>query len=202
VVNIEFFYDCSSPWTYLGFDSILKLQEDVGFNIKWKPFLVGGVFNTVNPSVQHGRDYPVPAKATYLHKDLADWARHQELDIKWPMTVFPVNSVKAMRGCFVAEEHNKIVPYSMAVFDTYWGQDQDISQEHVMREICAQVGLDADELLEKIANPVYKDRLKANTQELMDRGGFGTPTIFVNGEDMYFGNDRMELILAAIERAS
>jgi 2-hydroxychromene-2-carboxylate isomerase len=143
----------------------------------------------------------VPAKATYLHKDLADWAHHQELDIKWPMTVFPVNSVKAMRGCFVAEEHDKIVPYSRAIFEIYWGEDQDISQDDVLREVCARVGLDADELLEKVTIPAYKDRLKVNTQELIDRGGFGTPTIFVGGDDMYFGNDRMELIMAVIERA-
>jgi 2-hydroxychromene-2-carboxylate isomerase len=200
MASVEFFYDCSSPWTYLGFDSILRLQEELGFDITWKPFLVGGVFNAVNPSVQQSRDFPVPAKAAYLQKDLLDWARHQEIDINWPMTVFPVNSVKAMRGCFVAEEHDKIVPYSRAVFDTYWGQDKDISQENVLREICASVGLDADELLEKVTVPAYKDRLKANTQELIERGGFGTPTTFVNGDDMYFGNDRMELILAAIER--
>ncbi len=135
-----------------------------------------------------------------MFKDLADWARHQNLNIKWPMSVFPVNSVKAMRGCFVADEHGKIEPYSRAVFDTYWGQDKDISQDDVIREICAGVGLDADELLEKAAVPEYKDRLKANTQELMDRGGFGTPTTFVNGGDMYFGNDRTPLIREAIAR--
>ena len=117
------------------------------------------------------------------------------------MTVFPVNSVKAMRGCFVAEEHDKIVSYSRAVFEIYWGEDQDISQDDVLREVCARVGLDTDELLEKITIPAYKDRLKANTKELIDRGGFGTPTIFVGGDDMYFGNDRMELIMAVIERA-
>ena len=145
MTTVEFFYDCSSPWTYLGFDSILRLRDEIGFEITWKPFLVGGVFNAVNPSVQHSRDFPVPAKATYLHKDLGDWARLQGLDIGWPRTVFPVNSVKAMRGCFVAEEHDKIVPYSRAVFASYWGDDQDISKDDVLRGICAQVDLDADD---------------------------------------------------------
>jgi 2-hydroxychromene-2-carboxylate isomerase len=105
-----------------------------------------------------------------------------------------------MRGCLVAEEHGRIVPYSRAVFETYWGEDRDISQEDVLREVCGRVGLDADELLEKIADPVYKDRLKANTQELIDRGGFGSPTTFVNGGDMYFGNDRTPLIRDALDR--
>ena len=132
-----------------------------------------------------------------LGRSIAD----AELDIGWPRTVFPVNSVKAMRGCFVAEEHDKIVPYSRAVFASYWGDDRDISQDDVLRGICAQVELDADELLEKVAVPSYKERLKASTQELMERGGFGTPTTFVNGDDMYFGNDRIPLIRDAIKRA-
>lgn len=200
MTTVEFFYDCSSPWTFLGFDSLLRLQDEIGFDITWKPFLVGGVFNTVNSSVQHNRDHPVVPKMTYMLKDLADWARHQGLEIKWPMTVFPVNSVKAMRGCFVAEEHGLIVPYSRAVFEIYWGEDQDISKEDVLRTVCGRVGLDADELFEKIADPAYKDRLKANTKELIDRGGFGTPTTFVNGGDMYFGNDRTVLIRDAVER--
>jgi 2-hydroxychromene-2-carboxylate isomerase len=200
MASVEFFYDCSSPWTYLGFDSILRLRDEMGFEVTWKPFLVGGVFNAVNPSVQQSRDFPVPPKAAYLHKDLGDWARLQGLNIGWPRTVFPVNSVKAMRGCFVAEEHNKLIPYSRAVFDAYWGDDQDIGQEPVLRAICANVGLDGDELMEKVGIQTYKDRLKANTQELIDRGGFGTPTTFVDGTDMFFGNDRIPLIRAAIER--
>lgn len=201
MTTVEFFYDCSSPWTFLGFDSLLSLSDEMGFDITWKPILVGGIFNSINPSVQHNRDNPVPAKATYQYKDLADWARLQGITIAWPPAVFPVNSVKAMRGCFVAEEHGKIVPYSRAVFETYWSDNQDISQDDVLRGICARVGLDPDEVFEKIADPAYKDRLKANTQELMDRGGFGSPTTFVGGDDMYFGNDRTPLIRDAIERA-
>ena len=70
--RLEFFFDCSSPWTYLAFENILKLKLPV--EIEWRPFLVGGVFNTVNDSVYQNRANPVPAKARYYAKDLADWA--------------------------------------------------------------------------------------------------------------------------------
>jgi 2-hydroxychromene-2-carboxylate isomerase len=96
---IEFFFDVSSPWTWLGFESIQPLAADLGVPIEWRPILVGGVFNAVNGSVYESRKNPVPAKARYMLKDLADWARLQGLTIKFPPSVFPVNSVKAMRAC-------------------------------------------------------------------------------------------------------
>ena len=96
---IEFFFDCSSPWTYLAFHNIQPLAKELGVEINWRPILVGGIFNTVNPSVYASRETPVPLKARYMKKDLADWARSAGLAIKMPPTVFPVNSVKAMRGC-------------------------------------------------------------------------------------------------------
>ena len=72
---IEFFFDCSSPWTYLAFHNIQPLAEELGVEISWRPILVGGIFNTVNPSVYAQRETPVPLKARYMKKDLADWAR-------------------------------------------------------------------------------------------------------------------------------
>src|SRR4029453_14042028 len=87
----------------------------------WRPILVGGIFNTVNPSVYEGRQHPVPAKARYAAKDLRDWARFYGLELKFPPTVFPVNSVKALRGALVALEAGRIGPYSERVFRAYFG---------------------------------------------------------------------------------
>ena len=93
---IEFFFDCSSPWTYLAFHNIQLLAREFRETIRWRPILVGGIFNTINPSVYQSREKPVPAKARYYKKDIADWARLAGLRIKTSSTVFPVNSVKAM----------------------------------------------------------------------------------------------------------
>jgi 2-hydroxychromene-2-carboxylate isomerase len=116
-----------------------------------------------------------------------------------PPSVFPVNSVKAMRMCLVLGD--RLVPFATAVFEAYWGGDQDISQDAVLREICARVGLDADDLLAAQAADDIKAQLRANTDAVMARGGFGSPTIFIGGTDMYFGNDRLPLVRAALERA-
>ena len=190
--KLEFFYDCSSPWTYLAFTKIEEVAARHKADLIWRPILVGGVFNAVNPSVYETRERPVKPKARYYAKDLQDWAHLYGITIGQP-TVFPVNSVKAMRGAFVAHEHGRISPYSRRVFESYWGANRDISQDEVLRDIVRAVELDEKEYFSKIAQPEYKEKLKANTDELINRGGFGSPTIFVEG-DMFFGNDRLALV--------
>jgi 2-hydroxychromene-2-carboxylate isomerase len=199
--TLEFFFDCSSPWTYLGFERIQPVAAAHGVQVDWKPILVGGVFNAVNPSVYASREHPVPAKTAYQAKDMQDWARHVGIKIVWQPKVFPVNSVKAMRACIVAAEEGKLVPLARAVFQAYWGDDLDISQDAVLKPLFARAGLDADRMFQRIAGNEIKAALKANTDELIARGGYGSPTIYVDKTDMYFGNDRMPLIEAALERA-
>ena len=113
--------------------------------------------------------------------------------------MFPVNSVKAMRGAFVADDHRIIAQYSRRVFECYWGDDRDISQDEVLREIVREVGLDEKEFFSKITSDEYKAKLRDNTEELIARGGFGSPTIFVEGS-MFFGNDRLPLVEHALSR--
>ncbi|HEX5263968.1 MAG TPA: 2-hydroxychromene-2-carboxylate isomerase [Phenylobacterium sp.] len=195
---IEAFFDCSSPWTYLAFANLRDLAVELNVEIKWRPILVGGVFNTVNPSVYAQRADPVPAKARYMRKDLADWARHTGLRIKFPPSVFPVNSVKAMRGCIALEPQGKLIDFAAAAFEAYWGDDLDISQDSILADVCSRAGVDPAAFFEAITRPEIKDQLRANTDELIARGGFGSPTIFVGGDDMYFGNDRLPLIRDAV----
>ena len=203
MATVEFFYDYSSPWTYLAFTKIDGLCRKYNADLQWRPFLVGGVFNTVNPSVYEFREKGVPAKQHYMAKDMSDWARYYGLKIVMPPSVFPVNSVKALRGALVALEHpGKFLPYSYRVFETYWGEDQDISQDEVLRKIVAAVGIDEEEYFDKIKRQDYKDRVRANTDAVIERGGFGTPTIYVNGDSMFFGNDRLVLVEEELKRSA
>ena len=196
---IEFFFDCSSPWTYLAFHNIQPLAKEFGEKISWRPILVGGIFNSINPSVYASREKPVVPKARYMKKDLADWARSAGLAIEMPPTVFPVNSVKAMRGC-IWLGNEAMVPFAKAVFEAYWGDDKDISREPVLAEICTSLGIDPEKLLTGIGDEGIKNALKSNTDEAIARGAFGSPTIFIDKTDMYFGNDRLPLVREALRR--
>lgn len=201
MAKLEFFFDCSSPWTYLAFHNIQPVLAARDVDTDWRPILVGGLFNTINPSVYAARENPVPAKQRYQAKDLQDWARASGITITWTPAVFPVNSVKAMRGCIVAGREGKLIDYARATFEAYWGADRDISQPDVLADIAGAAGLDPEAVAAATADQEIKDALKRNTEEVAKRGGFGTPTMFVNGADMYFGNDRLPLVEAALQAA-
>lgn len=198
--RVEFFFDCSSPWTYLGFEALCTAAPADGFAIDYRPFLVGGVFNTVNPSVYEGRARPVVPKARYFTKDLHDWIRRSGLAIKWTPSIFPVNSARAMRLCLIAADAGRCEAMARRIFQLYWGEDRDIAQPDVLADACAAAGLDAAAALEQADTPELKARLRANTDELIARGGFGSPTYFVGGTDMYFGQDRLLLVREAVAR--
>jgi 2-hydroxychromene-2-carboxylate isomerase len=201
--QLEFFFDISSPWTYLAFHNIQPLATELKAKIHWKPILVGGIFNSVNPSVYASRENPVPAKRDYMLKDLRDWARQAGLKIVMPPKVFPVNSVKAMRACIwlaqQAGDSAAMLPFATAAFEAYWAREQDISQDDVLAELCEATDVNVKALFRGIAEPAIKDQLKSNTEEVIRRGGFGSPTMFV-GDDMYFGNDRLPLLRSALLR--
>ena len=83
-MQLEYFFDCSSPWTYLSYARIESICLATETELVWRPFLVGGVFNTINQSVYEARANPIPVKARYYQKDLQDWARFVGLEIGMP----------------------------------------------------------------------------------------------------------------------
>ena len=197
MATLEFFFDCSSPWTYLAFTRLPALLERTKAAVVWRPILVGGVFNEVNRDVYDRRANPEPRKASYYEKDLQDWARLCGIRIGKP-PMFPVRAVSVMRCVIAADEKGALVPFARAAFETYWGDLEDISRKDVLAKIAQRAGLDGDALLARSEAPEVKDRLRVNTEEVIARGGFGSPTMFVNSSDMYFGNDRLPLVEAAL----
>ena len=195
---IEFYFDCSSPWTYLAFAEIVSLSQRHELNIDWKPVLVGGVFNTVNQDIYEFRKKPNPLKLGYSNNDLHLWAKVRGISISFP-EVFPVNSVKAMRGCFFAMKGNQLVEFASNIFQAYWSEGKDISQDDLLLDIAKNSNLDTEEFKKFITSQEAKDLLIKNTDELIERGGFGSPTFFYK-EKMFFGNDRLHLLEEAITK--
>lgn len=197
---VEFFFDISSPWTYLGFEALTAAAREDGFGICFRPFLVGGVFNTVNPSVYEARAAAANPKTRYFWKDLNDWIARSGLAIAFPPTIFPINSARAMRCALVAADAGACEAFARRAFQLYWGEDRDITRPDVLAEACAAAGLDAAAALAAADSPELKARLRADTDEIIARGGFGTPTFYVGGTDMYFGQDRIGLVREAMRK--
>jgi 2-hydroxychromene-2-carboxylate isomerase len=203
MIKLECFYDCTSPWTYLAFTGLQPIAARYGVDIQWRPILVGGVFNAVNQDLYAQREaaFGNKRRMTYMMKDLRDWADLRSVDITWP-SFHPANAVKCMRGCFVAEAQGKILEYSRAIFEAYWGRNEDVSQTDVLAAIVESLGMDSTAFLASIGQQDVKDKLRANTEEVIARGAYGSPTIYINGDDMYFGNDRLQLVEAKLEALS
>jgi 2-hydroxychromene-2-carboxylate isomerase len=201
-MKVEFFFDCSSPWTYLAFENIQPLAAEFVAEIVWRPILVGGIFNAVNPGVQYQKRLATepPRKMAYFLKDLRDWEGASGLKIMFPPPGHPVNSVKAMRACLVLREQGKLVPWARAVFRAYFGEGLDISSEAVLTKLCDAVDVDAAWLLARITDQPVKDELRSNVDEAIARGAFGSPTMYLDRDDMYFGVDRLPLLRIAMER--
>jgi len=198
---LDFYFDVSSPWTYLAFRNIQPMALELNASISWRPVLVGGIFNTVNQGMYTSREDGNSPRNRYILKDLQDCARQTGLNIVFPPRVFPVNSVKAMRGCIwlaqnAASKHH-LLAFIEAAFAAYFTRQEDISQDGVLANICRDLGIDADAFAEGIMQPDIRQALKANTDEAIARGVFGVPSFFV-GDDMYFGNDRLDLLRLAV----
>jgi 2-hydroxychromene-2-carboxylate isomerase len=195
---IEFFFDCSSPWTYLSFNALKNLAEDHNLELRYKPILVGGIFNSVNPSVYENRSKPIPIKEKYYLDDIQNWAASRDVVINWP-SIFPINSVRAMRGCLYAESNNTLHEYALSVFKAYWTDDKDISSNKVLEDICFENDLDSKKFFEFIDMPSTKQELIDNSKDLIEKGGFGSPTFFYK-DKMFFGNDRLDLLASLLKK--
>ena len=171
-----------------------------GAEIRWRPALADRIFAAVNPKRLKNRLAVESHIASYQQKNLKDWARFCSISITLP-DGWPVDSTHALAGAIAAFEQDLIVQYSNAVFVAYFTDGEDISQTAVLVEIAASAGLDTGAFEANIREPKALDQVLRNSDELIKRGGFGIPTMFV-GDDMYFGNHSMPLVELALGQAS
>lgn len=198
MAHVEFFYDLSSPWTYLAFNNIQPILVETCANVRWRPFLVGGVFNAVNPGVYQARAEPMDPKIVHNYRWLHEWALLAGLPLVFPTSHHPVKSVLAMRACCVLEtDQRALYQFSKAAFDAYFAWGENLDEPDVIRTIADKCGLDGGSLISGIAEQPVKNQLRSNTEEAIARGAYGSPTILI-GDALYFGNDQLPLVRAAL----
>lgn len=186
--KVEFYFDFSSPYTYIASNRIEKICEDNGVELEWKPFLLGGVFNEIGsvPAIQ------IDNKFCYLRQDFEESAIFYGVDFKFP-DQFPLNSVRSMRGAFAAQEKGKLVEYTHEMFRLYWTQGVDLSKAEILGEAVEKIGINTQWFLNRIAEQEIKDKLRDETSFAIERGLFGAPTMFVD-DKMFWGNDRLDFL--------
>jgi len=201
--TIEFFFDLSSPWTALAFHRIRPMLAQSGAALRLRPFLVGGVHNQVNASFVQSRSDDITAPK-WLHSGrvLMDWAAFCGVTMNFPSKHHPLRSVHAMRVCCQLEHDQAALhAFASACFEAYFTDMRNLDDPAVLMDIAEECGLDGEALAAGTQQQSCKDHLRANTDEAIARGAFGSPTIFVptpQGEKMYFGNDQLPLVQWAI----
>lgn len=199
MAHVEFFFDLSSPWTRLAFHNIQPIVRETGSTIAWRPFLVGGVFNAVNDSVYAKRADPDSPTNRNTFKWLKDWARLAGVTMNFPSSHHPLKSVHAMRFCCALEDDQAaLFRFANQAFEAYFAEKKNLDDPHVLVDVADDCGLDGPGLMRRSQDADIKQRLRDNTQEVIDRGGFGSPTMFVNASEMYFGNDQLPLVRLAM----
>jgi 2-hydroxychromene-2-carboxylate isomerase len=200
-LRLEFFYDLSSPWTYLAFANLPALLAQTGVLVVLRPILVGGVFNAVNPAVYASRDASDNLRVKHSWKVLKDWAALGGVAMHFPSQYHPAKSVHAMRmACALEADQPALSAFTKAAFESYFGAQENLDDPAVLEAVANKAGLDGAAICAASQTDAIKARLRANTDELIARGGFGSPTLFVDKTDMYFGNDQLPLVAAALTR--
>jgi 2-hydroxychromene-2-carboxylate isomerase len=196
MVKIECFFDCASPWSYLGFSNLLKLSSRLGVAVNWRPVVSGFVFAEVNPEVYLSRRVRSPAlRGAYEQKELQAWADHAGVIVRTPPRCgHPVNSVKCMRGCVVLRASGKLAAFAFAAYEALWRDGRNLGDDAVLADICRQIGVDPGAFFAGIAGDEPKRELKRNSDDLVRLGGFGVPSFCIDDELLFFGNNRLRLV--------
>ena len=202
-VSVEFFFDLSSPWTRLAFANIRPALDGLDYRIAWRPFLVGGVFNAVNPAVYESRKPENAARLARSFGWLKQWAELAGVGMNFPSQYHPLKSVHAMRFCCALEHDQEALErFAHAAFEGYFTDARNLDDPAVLVAVADEAGFDGAALGEAASSQSIKDLLRANTEEAIARGAFGSPTIFVGGENMYFGNDQLPLVRQKVAQLS
>lgn len=201
--RVEFFYDLSSPWTYLAFTNLQNVLARTGATARLRPILVGGVFNAVNQSVYTAREDTDNRKLVHSWRVLKDWAALTGVPLRFPSQFHPAKSVHAMRmACTLADDMSALSTFTKAAFESYFGREENLDDPDILVAVANAAGLDGEAMKAAAQTDEVKSLLRANTEEVIARGGYGSPTIFVDTTRMYFGNDQLPLVEFALKEKS
>jgi 2-hydroxychromene-2-carboxylate isomerase len=184
---IEFYFDFSSPYSYLASEQIEPLAAKYGRKVAYKPMLLGVAFKTsgMAPLTE------IPLKGDYARRDFARSARFVGVPFNMP-NPFPVATVTAARALlWLQQAHaSRATDFVHALLRAYFVQGRNVGDAPVVAQVADELGLDTGAMALAVQDPAIKDQLKRTVDEAIARGVFGAPFIFVDGEP-FWGNDRL-----------
>ncbi|HET7479057.1 MAG TPA: 2-hydroxychromene-2-carboxylate isomerase [Rubrobacteraceae bacterium] len=196
--QVEFYYDLVSPYSYLAYGRLREICAEQGAELKLRPMLLGAVHKAT------GNQAPieVEAKGRYQYRDIHRWADYYGLSLRFP-DPFPFRTLKTMRAAMFCEARGELEAFTREGFALYWEEGgapkslAEADEDGPVSEISRRIGADSEEVLEGASGQEAKSALKEATTAAVERGVFGAPAFFV-GEEMFWGNDRLHFVEAAL----
>lgn len=194
VKSVEFYFDFGSPASYLAWTQLPGVAAQHGANLIYRPVLLGGIHKATN----NASPAAIPAKGAWMQVDLARFARRYGVQYAYNPH-FPINTLMLMRGATGAQmrDESLFLHYVDAVFRAMWERPCNMGDLITVQSVLEGAGLDASLLLQLAEDPGVKAKLKNDTEAAVARGLFGAPTMFV-GDEMFFGQDRLDFVKEAL----
>ncbi len=189
--QIDFWYEFASTYSYPAAMRIDKAAAERGIEVRWRPFLLGPIFFD-----QGWRNSPFniyPAKGRYMWRDVERICEALNLPFTRP-DPFPQNSLTAARLALAVDDALR-PGFTRAVYAAQFGEGRQIAKKETLVDILARVGLDPDAHFARAASDDIKTRLKNETEEAKRLGIFGAPAFVAAGEELFWGNDRLDTAL-------
>ena len=192
--KLEFFFDVGSPTAYLAWTQLPALCAETGATLVYRPMLLGAVFQATG----NASPVAVPAKGRYMMADIPRFAARYGVAFAHN-PAFPINTLMLMRAAAGMQLRlpERFDAYVRAVFTALWAERRNLNDPAVLAATLQAAGFDPAEMLALASDPAVKDALRETTDEAVQRGVFGAPTMFV-GDAMFFGQDRLDFVREAL----
>ena len=187
--SIEFYFDFSSPYAYLGYKEIKKLEKKNPFKIKFMPIFLGGLQNSAGITPEAFIDI----KSKYMVRDTKLVANKKNIKFSFN-SYFPIKTVNFMRGVIIAVEDNFEKIYIEKIFDSIWKDGLNMNDPIVINKVLKNIDLNPETFLAKATDEKIKVKLKKLTDEALKKGIFGAPTFSVN-KKIFWGQDRLSFAI-------
>ncbi|MGU3496716.1 2-hydroxychromene-2-carboxylate isomerase [Xanthobacteraceae bacterium A53D] len=190
---LDFYYEFSSPYSYLAAMRISRLAEVEGVHVTWRPFLLGPIFTEQGYNSTPFKDLPL--KGAHMWRDVERLAVHYGLpDITQP-DPFPVNALLAARVALHLNDASRPA-FTTAAFKALFAQGRDLSDREVVHQILGGLGHYCDHVIEAAEQPANKEALRFQTERARAAGVFGAPSFVAEDGELFWGNDRLEMAIA------
>ena len=187
--SVELWFDYTCPYAYLASTRAEALAARMGVPLTWQPMLLGGVFKA-RSTPQKLFETLGPAKAAHNANDMARWAARLGVTLRMPST-HPMRSVEALRATIASGIDPKVIA---GFYRAYWVLNADISDPAVVLQVLREAGHDAEKVTAESKSDRVKEDLRARTDAAIKKGIFGVPTWIVDGEHLYWGQDRVAFV--------